>query len=104
MQLRYAPRGLLDNRYEINHSQRKQKSLKEITRRDRYFVWKALQPDIHSSDRGYGSHGSQDDREREGAGSLVLGKKRSRRKKKQHMQRKKLLFHRTLFQFSLFGV
>ena len=54
----------LDNRYEINHSRRKHKSLKAINRRDVYFVWKAMQPDVHSSNSDYGSHSSQEDRER----------------------------------------
>ena len=54
----------LDNRYEINHNGRKQKSLRGIPRREGFFIWKAVKPDIHSSDSRYGSHGSQDDQPR----------------------------------------
>ena len=52
----------LDNRYEINRSRRRQLSQKEIARAEGTFVWYKVPKDMHSSDDGYGSHGSQNGR------------------------------------------
>ena len=58
----------LDDRYKINRSRRRQLSRKEIARAEGTFVWYKVPKDMHSSDDGYGSHGSQNGRARLSSG------------------------------------
>ena len=59
----------LDNRYEINRSRRRQLSWREIPREQGTFLWYKVPKDLHSSDDGYGSHGSQNGRPRLSSGN-----------------------------------
>ena len=56
----------LDNRYEVNKSRVKQGTRVLVPKNEAKFTWRALRPDIHSSESEVESHGSQ---ERSGSGS-----------------------------------
>ena len=60
----------LDNRYKINRTRRRQKTIKEIARRDGMFLWYKVSKDIHLSVEEYGSHGSQDGPQRLSSGEV----------------------------------
>ena len=49
----------LDTRYEINKNRARHMTRKQIPREEGTFVWYKVPKDMHSSDDGYGSHGSQ---------------------------------------------
>ena len=49
----------LDTRYEINKTRARHLARKSIPKEEGTYLWYKVPKDVHSSDDGYGSHGSQ---------------------------------------------